>query len=225
MAKLSVMFGSSTESEHNLDKPEIRIGRSADCDIVVDNLGISRTHCTIVQEGADFVVVDGGSNNGTFVGGKRITRHILKHGDKIILGKHSLVFDANGQAAGGPANKKKAAMGGEMTMFVDQAALAKAMANDGKRMAVAIFQGGREVLVPIVKEETSIGGQADIPAKGFLVKPVQARIVKSAAGHRIIAAGGWRAVRVNGQKLVGERELKPSDLIEIAGTKMTYRSA
>jgi len=225
MAKIIVMFGSSTESEHNLDKAEMKIGRAMECDIVVDNLGISRTHCTIVKEGNNFVVVDGGSNNGTFVGGQRITRHTLRTGDKIILGKHSLLFDAAGLAAVGANKKKTAAMGGEMTMFVDQAALAKAMSSDGKRMAVAVFQGGCEVLVLIVKEEVTIGALADIPAKGFLVKPVQAKIVKSPSGHKLIPLGGWRAVRVNGVKVTGECLLKSSDVIQIAGDKLTYRTA
>lgn len=225
MAKVTVMFGSSTEAEYNLDKPEMKIGRSMECDIVVDNLGVSRHHCSIVKEGGNFVAVDGGSNNGTFVGGQKINRHILKAGDRIVLGKHSLVFDPAGTAAANGAMKKKgAAMGGEMTMFVDQAALAKAMANDGKRMAIALVQGGREVLINLTKDETTIGKAADIPAQGFLVKPVQARLQRGSGGHKLVSAGGWRAVTVNGQK-ISSHDLKPGDVIVIAGTKMTYRSA
>lgn len=226
MAKITVMFGSSVETEHNLEKAEMKIGRSMDCEIVVDNLGVSRHHCTIVKEGVGFTLVDGGSNNGTFVGGQKITRHPLKTGDTIILGKHKLVYDAAGIAAAG-ANKKKAAagMGGEMTMFVDQAALAKAMANDGKRMAIALIQGGREVLVQLMRDETTIGKGANLPVDGFLVKPVQAKIIRSASGHKVIALPGWRAVRVNGEKIASERELKTNDIIVVAGTTMTYRLA
>jgi hypothetical protein len=226
MAKVTVMFGSSAEAEYNLDKPEMKIGRAADCDIVVDNLGVSRHHCSIVKEGDGFVAVDGGSNNGTFVGGQKITRHLLKAGDRIVLGKHSLVFDPSGSAAAGAQGKKKgpAGMGGEMTMFVDQAALAKAMATDGKRMAIALVQGGREVLVNLIKDETTIGKQGDIPVQGLLVKPVQARLQRGSVGHKLVAAGGWRSVRVNGQKITSH-DLKPGDVIVIAGSTMTYRSA
>lgn len=223
MAKVTVMFGSSTEAEHNLDKPEMRVGRAMDCDIVVDNLGVSRHHCTIIKEGNGFAVLDAGSNNGTFVGGQKITKHTLKAGDRIILGKHSLVFDPNGSASNSGSRKKAAGgMGGEMTMFVDQAALAKAMASDGKRMSLAVVQGGREVLVPIIKEETTIGTDADIPVRGFLVKPVQARLQRAGTGHRLLAMGGWRRVTVNGQ-VAQLRDLRPGDVIVIAGTKMTYK--
>ena len=187
MAKISVMFGSNVESEHTLQKDEIKIGRAMDCEIVVDNLGVSRHHCTIVKEGDGWVVVDGGSNNGTFVGGQKIKRHTLKHADRIVLGKHSLLFDqhgsADGEGGGGPGGKKKGAgMGGEMTMFVDQAALAKVMS--AKRMGLGVMQGGRELLVPLMREETSIGKSgADSPCKDFLVKPIQAKVVRAGEGH------------------------------------------
>ena len=225
MAKISVMFGSTVESEHTLVKEEIKIGRAMDCEIVVDNLGVSRHHCTIVKDGENWVVVDGGSNNGTFVGGQKIKRHTLKHADRIVLGKHSLLFDQHGSADpdGDAKKKKQAGMGGEMTMFVDQAALAKVMSS--KRMALSLSQGGREVLVPLVREETSLGKSgADIPCKGFLVKPVQAKVVRNGEGHRLVSMGGFRKVRVNGQK-VSSHDLKPGDTIAIAGHSYTYKQA
>jgi pSer/pThr/pTyr-binding forkhead associated (FHA) protein len=226
MAKISVMFGSNVESEHTLVKEEIKIGRAMDCEIVVDNLGVSRHHCTIVKEGDGWVVVDGGSNNGTFVGGQKIKRHTLKHADRIVLGKHSLLFDQHGEADSetAPGGKKKGAgMGGEMTMFVDQAALAKVMS--AKRMALGVMQGGRELLVPLIREETSIGKSgADIPCKAFLVKPIQAKVVRAGEGHRVVSSGGFRAVKVNGQK-ISSHDLKVGDIITIAGQSFTYKQA
>ena len=225
MAKVTVMFGSNTESEHTLEKTEIKIGRSMECDIVVDNLGVSRHHCSIVKEGDAWVLVDGGSNNGTYVDGKKINRHALKQGDKVVLGKHSLVYDAAGFAATHASGKRKGvAMGGEMTMFVDQAALAKAMASDGKRMVLALTQGGREVLAQLMREETAIGSDAEIPVKGFLVKKIQARVLKTATGHRVVWTGGWRGMKVNGVKS-SSHDLRAGDMIVIAGTTLTYKQA
>ncbi len=206
----------------------MKVGRATDCEIVVDNLGVSRHHCSIVREGEGWAVVDKGSNNGTYVGGQRITRHTLKNGERVIMGKHSLIYAEHGVAD--PSDKKKtvAGMGGEMTMFVDQSALAKAMASGegAKRMAVALDQGGREMKVPLLKDETLMGSSpgADIPAKGFLVKAVQAKIVKAAGGHHLISFGGWRGVYVNGRK-VTDAMLKPGDVITIAGRVFTYKPA
>jgi len=229
MAKVTVMFGTEPQSERTLDLAELRIGRAMDCEIVVDNLGVSRHHCSIVQQGADWVLVDKGSNNGTYVNGSKVDRHVLRHLDRVVLGKHSLVFDANAVAAGSAEDKKKAAgMGGEMTMFVDQAALAKMIKNEptAKRMAIALDQGGRRMVLPLGKEETSLGsGDAvDLPVKGFLVKPVQAKILKTTSGHRLIGCGGWRSVRVNGHKIT-DAALKAGDIIVIAGRSFSYQSA
>jgi pSer/pThr/pTyr-binding forkhead associated (FHA) protein len=224
MAKIIVMFGSNVEAEYTLEKAESKIGRSMDCDIVVDNLGVSRHHCSIVKDGEGWALVDGGSNNGTFINGQKIHRHVLKTNDKIVLGKHSLIFDGAGFASTN-GKAKKASMGGEMTMFVDQAALAKAMSGEGKRMVIALEQGGREVLAQLMREETTIGTAADIPAKGFLIKPVQAKILKSSTGHKLMTMGGWRAVRVNGTKVVGDRDLRAGDVIRIGGAKLTYKQA
>jgi pSer/pThr/pTyr-binding forkhead associated (FHA) protein len=229
MAKITVMFGADPQGDFSLDKDEMRVGRATDCEIVVDNLGVSRHHCSIVKDGDNWAVVDKGSNNGTFVGGQRVTRHVLKNGDRVVMGKHSLLFDAHGFADPNDKKKTAAGMGGEMTMFVDQSALAKAMANGdagAKRMAIALDQGGRVMNVPLLKDETTLGASpgADIPAKGFLVKAVQAKIVKAAGGHHLISMGGWRAVKVNGSK-VSDAMLKPGDVIAIAGRLFTYKQA
>ena len=230
MAKITVMFGADPQTEHTLEKDTIKVGRAMDCDLVVDNLGVSRHHCTILKEGDGWAVLDGGSNNGTYVGGTKIQKQTLKHGDRIVLGKHSLVYDANGFASGhssGGGKKGPGAMGSEMTMFVDQAQLAKAMQAEvgGKRMALMLKQGGRDVVVPLLKEETTLGSSgADVPAKGFLVKPIQAKIIRVQSSHRIVSCGGWRAVRVNGGK-VADGPLKTGDIISIAGVTFTYRPA
>jgi predicted component of type VI protein secretion system len=188
MAKITVMFGADPQGDFTLDQDEMKVGRATDCEIVVDNLGVSRHHCSIVRDGEGWAVVDKGSNNGTFVGGQRITKHPLKNGERVVMGKHSLIYDEHGVAD--PQDKKKTAagMGGEMTMFVDQSALAKAMASGegaAKRMAIALDQGGRQMNVALLKDETLLGSSpgADIPAKGFLVKAVQAKIVRAAGGH------------------------------------------
>ncbi len=230
MAKITVLFGNDPQSVRTLDQPELRIGRAMDCDIVVDNLGVSRHHCSIVQEADSWVLVDKGSNNGTFINGAKVDRHTFKHLDRVVLGKHCLVFDAYGYADKAADDKKAAgAMGGEMTMFVDQAAMAKMAAKTdpgAKRMAIAVSQGGREVVITLTKDETTIGKgpEADLPARGMFVKPIQAKIVRGGAGYRLISGGGLRSVKVNG-KTVADAVLKEGDAIHIAGQTFTFKTA
>ncbi len=56
-----------------VDKPEITIGRSSSCDIVLRLEGISRQHCRIVaDEKGALTVEDMGSTNGVFIDNQRI---------------------------------------------------------------------------------------------------------------------------------------------------------
>jgi diguanylate cyclase (GGDEF)-like protein len=63
------------------------VGRSSDCQILVDHPGVSRHHATILQtEPNTFHIEDLGSRNGTTLRGLRITRSALTDGDRIGIG-------------------------------------------------------------------------------------------------------------------------------------------
>jgi pSer/pThr/pTyr-binding forkhead associated (FHA) protein len=70
--------------------PLLRIGRSADNDIVLDNLPtVSRHHAELVQTEEGWAVNDLGSQNGTYVNGARVAdgfRHQVGSGDVIGVG-------------------------------------------------------------------------------------------------------------------------------------------
>ncbi len=65
----------------------IRIGRSADCEVVLNHDKISRLHAIIVAEGSQYRITDQSSLNGVFVNGQRITTALIKPGDRVSLGK------------------------------------------------------------------------------------------------------------------------------------------
>ena len=92
MATISVIFGGKEERAYPLDKPRMVVGREPQCEIAIDNLGISRQHCVLVSKGDAYVVQDLGSANGTFVNGKKIVEHYLNDGDEIFLGKYVLKY-------------------------------------------------------------------------------------------------------------------------------------
>ncbi|CAG0880505.1 unnamed protein product [Darwinula stevensoni] len=73
------------------EKREISIGRSSDCDIVVDNRLVSSKHCTVKKIGESVHVHDH-STNGTVVNGRYLVKsggcHLLKHGDVIHVVHH-----------------------------------------------------------------------------------------------------------------------------------------
>jgi pSer/pThr/pTyr-binding forkhead associated (FHA) protein len=71
------------------------IGRDGECDIVVDDPGVSRRHAVVRPGRGGFVVADE-SANGTFVNGKRMTgAHGLKHGDVLGIGTEEFRIDVD----------------------------------------------------------------------------------------------------------------------------------
>ena len=64
----------------------VTAGRVAQCDIHVDDQAVSRRHCTLQARGAEVVVTDLGSANGTYVNERPIRTGSARHGDVIRIG-------------------------------------------------------------------------------------------------------------------------------------------
>src|SRR3954466_5099347 len=72
------------------DAPRIVIGRGDGCEIRLPDPSVSHRHASIRQRGTDYVVVDEGSSNGTFVGPVRLSPHaprVVRSGDLIRVGR------------------------------------------------------------------------------------------------------------------------------------------
>jgi hypothetical protein len=98
MAKLVLSSGGTVLNQYFIDKDRLTIGRAAHNDVVLDSADASREHAVIITIGNDQVIEDLASNNGTFVNGTRIDRHILQHRDVIEFGVLSLCY-LNSKAA------------------------------------------------------------------------------------------------------------------------------
>lgn len=67
-----------------------RVGRSPQCDIVLADPSVSRSHALLDVRAGALTVRDAGSTNGTFVNGERIEERALKPGDTVSFGKTTL---------------------------------------------------------------------------------------------------------------------------------------
>jgi hypothetical protein len=71
----------------------VTMGRSRQCDVMVDDPNVSRTHAEIRPRGGSWVVSDLGSTNGSRLNGRRLDGpEVLKPGDEIELGTTVLTF-------------------------------------------------------------------------------------------------------------------------------------
>jgi hypothetical protein len=70
------------------------VGRSRDCEIVLDDVGISRRHAEIRPSRGGWTIEDLGSTNGVAVNGQDIRgRQPLNPGDRVELGSTEIVFE------------------------------------------------------------------------------------------------------------------------------------
>lgn len=69
------------------------IGRSRECDLVLDDPNVSRRHAELRREDGGWAVVDLGSTNGIKLNGKRSRGGRLNPGDEITLGLSRLTFE------------------------------------------------------------------------------------------------------------------------------------
>ena len=91
-ALLVVKRGPNAGSRFLLDRDTTSAGRHPDSDIFLDDVTVSRRHAEFRRDGAEFVVVDVGSLNGTYVNREPVDTAVLANGDEVQIGKFRLVF-------------------------------------------------------------------------------------------------------------------------------------
>ena len=72
------------------------IGRGDQANLRLPDVGISRRHARLDFDGAQVVLTDLGSTNGTMVNGQRVSAMALNPGDVIQLGTTTLTFRVDG---------------------------------------------------------------------------------------------------------------------------------
>jgi len=92
VVKVRIVEGPGAGTEFEIEQAAI-LGRLDSNDIPVHDPKASREHAKIYKQGTKYSVVDLNSSNGTFVNGDQITKRALEDGDRITIGKVTMVFE------------------------------------------------------------------------------------------------------------------------------------
>ncbi|HEY3256539.1 MAG TPA: FHA domain-containing protein [Polyangiaceae bacterium] len=143
------------------DAPRIVIGRGEGCEIRLPDPSVSHRHASIRQRGTDYVVVDEGSSNGTFVGPVRLSPQaprVVRSGDLIRVGRIWLELTS---AQVLPTQNQ-----GLITKEIALALVASSLAAEGEPSAPRLFviagpDIGKELMVAEFERVYSIGRAAN----------------------------------------------------------------
>jgi len=91
MAQLKILRGSEPGREFDLEGDRWVVGRSPECDVVIDVAAVSRRHVILTDESpkdgpSRFFVKDLGSRNGTYINDQRVAeRAPIRDGDRMLI--------------------------------------------------------------------------------------------------------------------------------------------
>jgi len=92
-AILIVTRGLGDGVSYLLDRPETTAGRSTTCDMMLDDITVSRRHVTFGLHDGVVMIMDHGSLNGTYVNKQLIDKPtVLHHNDEIQIGKFKMLL-------------------------------------------------------------------------------------------------------------------------------------
>lgn len=232
MARLILTFNKQVIKEFPALEESITIGRNEDNTVVIDNLAVSGYHARIDKAGSDFLLTDLQSTNGTFVNNEKVVTRKLQHGDKIIIGKHMLLFvtSAKGQTQ---AQQEDDKMDMDKTMMLDTAKQRELLSKQkaapapakAEKIGVISFIDGSDIGdIELTKKLTKIGkaDTSEIKLSGMLMGATAATISRRPTGYNISFAGGMAKLKVNGAVVKDSVALKDFDTIELGSYKFQF---
>lgn len=212
----------------------LSIGRQGDNQIVIDNLAVSGHHAKIELLDGRVHLTDLDSKNGTFRNEKAVTSCQLKHADAILIGKHTLIYDANKDAVTQSMSDGAglaADLEADITMMIDtkkhRSMTGKGSSASEQPTAFLLSLSEGEQKLALSKSITTMGKgpQCDIAVGGllaFLVGDTAATISRTREHYYISHVGGWIKPKVNNQAVKGSVRLNDMDVVSLGAASYQF---
>jgi len=224
--RLTVVFKGKTVERREVDKARFVIGRSRETDLVIDNLGVSRAHTEILFENGAAVLRDLNSNNGTFVNGRRVTKHHLNDGDEIAMGKFLITFQGEERDdEEEEVEPEEAKGGGEHTIAIDSRLMEQRQRERASKLKAYLVHGGSDQRRTIVLDRSvfTIGkaSSTNLRVGGFFTAKKHCIIFRDETSFRLIDTSQKGRTLLNEMSIDDER-LKDGDTIRIGRNKLKF---
>jgi len=180
-----------------IDQPRLTIGRRPHNDILLDDLTVSGEHAVLHTVGAESVIHDLNSRNGTLVNGVPVMQRVLAEGDRIEIGVYRLEYVLErGADAADPAEPPDGPP--------DAGECLRVLSGQGAGCTIRLQR-------PIVSISNGAGQVAVVSRRR--------------AGHFITHLEGPTYPLVNSESIgLGARPLRHGDLVELAGTILQFQA-
>jgi len=99
LPSIAVELSNGQSFEYLLSQDQIVAGRALECDLILEDLGVSRKHARIFFLAGEWKIEDLQSSNGVLVNGQKVCSASLADGDEAVLGGAHLVFSIPDQGA------------------------------------------------------------------------------------------------------------------------------
>jgi FHA domain len=242
MPKLVLQFENTTLKEMFVGRSGVKIGRSPDNGMVIDNLAVSHHHARVFPgiEGR-LMLEDFGSMNGTFVNGQRVKMVTLKAGDCVAIAKHRIFVEDSNEMDGlcmwkAPANPAAPKIDETFMLATkERADFLQRIAAEGEQSQIAparlriptlfVRKGKTSHAEYLLTDQLTVIGKSELAGirlRGWFAPWTAAQINRRGDNSFYLGAAG-KIPSINGHPAIHPAKLAPGDVIEVAGVRLEFQ--
>lgn len=222
---ITVIVRSMAEDEPGLTfdgTQRVVIGRGPASDVRVPDPSVSHRHASLRSQGAEFVIVDEGSTNGTFVGDVRVaarTSRIVRSDDWVRVGRVWLRLSIDQS----PATRDLAMATRDLALAfvaramqsrgVDRTTTVRVVEGEDQGRSFALTESGRPYVI-------GRGAHCELPLADADTSREHLRVVRTDAGVLVTDLGAKNGSWLGGVRLSSDQETawRPTQMLKVGRT-------
>lgn len=220
--------GEAPELGLTFDTPRLVIGRGDGCDVRLPDPSVSHRHASIRQRGAEYILVDEKSTNGTFIGKVSLPPHsprVLRSGELVRIGRVWLEVRIE---LGAPPFATAAAARELALELVTRGLAAQGEEGRPRLTVTGGPDAGKELLLADAERRHVIGRGKDVDLQLDDPDVSRRHVAVARKGDGVVAQdlGSQAGSTLDDAPLgPGDTPWKPGQILALAGTRVALRHA